>query len=179
MKRDSTHVKANAKPSRKPSRKPAKKATRKIEAKSGAFSGSEMAGSGRSTVSGMALPPRMYSVVADTRKVRRKRNKLALLREDFGASKEQMASVIGLSATTYSRRETTNTVEAVEEHRVRELEETWGLAVAAFHKREDAAEWFHSEIPSLESEKPIDVMAEPGGVARVKNILQRIYYGGY
>lgn len=104
---------------------------------------------------------------------------LQVLRDGFGATKGQMAGVLGLKETTYSRREADAKLESVEAHRVHELEETLTLAQQVFHSKEAARDWFQNEVASLQSEMPLAVMAEPGGVGRVKNVLQRIYYGGY
>jgi putative toxin-antitoxin system antitoxin component (TIGR02293 family) len=104
---------------------------------------------------------------------------LVHLREGFGVTKEQMADVLGLTKTSYGRREAGAELEPVEAHRVDHLAKTLMLAQQVFHTEEAAREWFHSEIPSLASETPLGVMSEPGGLDRVHNVLQRIYYGGY
>jgi putative toxin-antitoxin system antitoxin component (TIGR02293 family) len=87
--------------------------------------------------------------------------------------------VFGLKETTYSRREADAKLEPVEAHRVHELKETLTLAQQVFHGEDAARDWFQHEVASLHSETPLEVMAEPGGVSRVQNVLQRIYYGGY
>jgi putative toxin-antitoxin system antitoxin component (TIGR02293 family) len=101
------------------------------------------------------------------------------LREELGVTTTQMAQLMGLAASTYSRRERSQQLAPLESHRVSELVKVLALAKKVFHGKKGAREWLHCEVPILHSETPLAVMAEPGGVGKIVNTLQRIYNGGY
>ncbi|MGL4608095.1 MAG: antitoxin Xre/MbcA/ParS toxin-binding domain-containing protein [Trueperaceae bacterium] len=161
--------KSNAKPATAMKRPLYRKAVTKAEAK---------------TIVLRPCAPRIQPLVDKTLRVNLKstpssEEMLVKLREGFGMTKEEMADVLGLTKTTYGRREAGADLDLVEVHRVTQLEKTLTLAQQVFHDADAARDWFHNDIPSLQAETPLHVMSEPGGLDRVHNVLQRIYYGGY
>lgn len=54
-----------------------------------------------------------------------------------------------------------------------------GRGAAGFNAHEWIAHWVRETVPALGGERPLDVLAQPGGLERVRAILLRIESGAY
>jgi putative toxin-antitoxin system antitoxin component (TIGR02293 family) len=96
--------------------------------------------------------------------------------EDVLGSSE-VARILGLHARTIERRRSNRkTLRPLEAQREDKLHRIWHDLLQLF-TAENAAIWLRHPLPVLQGRRPVDVMAEDGGLDRVLDVIGRMSWG--
>jgi putative toxin-antitoxin system antitoxin component (TIGR02293 family) len=89
----------------------------------------------------------------------------------------EVARILGVHPRTIERRRgTRNAPRPLEAQREEKLHRIWEGLTGLFTP-ENAIYWLKHPLPVLENRKPVDVMAEDGGLDRVLDVIGRMSWG--
>lgn len=102
------------------------------------------------------------------------------LQDSLGLSAEKLASLVGLSKSTFHRRKTAGTpLNPLVSDRVVRFARLLSKAITVFGSQDDANKWLGSPQFGLGGEIPLDYAKTEIGAREVENLLGRIEYGVY
>jgi putative toxin-antitoxin system antitoxin component (TIGR02293 family) len=99
------------------------------------------------------------------------------LREALDLSLDELASALGISTRTLSRRKEQDSLHRDESDRVFRIARVFSHATSVFGGAERASRWFKRPNPVLEDMSPIEVFDTDLGAQLVGDLLTRIEYG--
>jgi len=89
----------------------------------------------------------------------------------------EVAHILGVHPRTIERRrEMRKAPRPLEVQREEKLRRVWGELTALF-TTENAIYWLRHPVPVLENRRPVEVMAEDGGLDRVLEVIGRMSWG--
>jgi putative toxin-antitoxin system antitoxin component (TIGR02293 family) len=89
----------------------------------------------------------------------------------------EVARILGVHPRTVERRRMIRKApRPLEAQREEKLHRIWGELTSLF-RREKAIYWLTHAVPALEDRRPVDVMAEDGGLDRVLETVGRMSWG--
>ena len=89
----------------------------------------------------------------------------------------ELAHILGVHPRTVERRRAAvRRLSPLESQRKEKLHRIWKLLLEIYNP-EKAVEWLESSVPVLGYRRPLDVMAEDGGLDRVLDIVGRMSWG--
>jgi putative toxin-antitoxin system antitoxin component (TIGR02293 family) len=89
----------------------------------------------------------------------------------------EVARILGVHPRTVERRRAAHKqVRPLEAQREEKLHRIWRDLIALFTP-ENAVYWLRHPLPVLENRRPLDVMAEDGGLDRVLDVIGRMSWG--
>ena len=97
------------------------------------------------------------------------------IEEALGAG--EVARILGVHQRTVERRRAgRKSPRPLELQREEKLHRIWGELIALF-STEDAIHWLTHTVPALEYRRPVELMAEDGGLDRVLEAIGRMTWG--
>jgi putative toxin-antitoxin system antitoxin component (TIGR02293 family) len=97
------------------------------------------------------------------------------IEEALGAT--EVARILGVHRRTAERRRTAaQRPKPLEAQRVEKLQRIWKKLLELYTLENDL-KWLHSSMPALGDKRPLDVMAEDGGLDRVLDTVARMSWG--
>lgn len=89
----------------------------------------------------------------------------------------RIAAILGVHPRTVERRRAaTRRLSALGAQRQEKLHRIW-QELLEIYQPENAVRWLESPVPVLEDRRPLDVMAEDGGLDRVLQLVGRMSWG--
>ena len=105
---------------------------------------------------------------------------VGFLQQNLDLTNKQMSALLAISESTYQRRLRGNALlTPVETEKALSLAEVYERGIDVFQDKADLAHWLHSQVRSLESQKPIDLLDTTIGRKRIMNVLNAILHGIY
>lgn len=103
------------------------------------------------------------------------RHRNPAIEEAFGPA--QVARILGVHPRTVQRRRTAgHKLRPLENQRQEQLRRIWE-ELLRIYRLENAEKWLKSAVPVLQDRRPMDVMAEDGGLDRVLEVVGRMSWG--
>ena len=89
----------------------------------------------------------------------------------------EVARILGVHPRTIERRRVARKApRPLEAQRTEKLESIWQDLLGLFTP-ENAIYWLKHPVPVLENRRPVDVMAEEGGLDRIREVVGRMSWG--
>ncbi len=102
------------------------------------------------------------------------------LMKKTGMTQKKLASLIGLSISTFAERKKAGTLNQIESERILRLEKAFALATTVFDGNPDAAKgWLISPLREFDHNTALDMLETDVGAAEVMNLLNCIEHGVY
>lgn len=95
----------------------------------------------------------------------------------LGITQSEFAKLLRISESTLYRRKAAGRFEPDESDRLWRYLNLYARAVEVHEQPDDAVEWLHAPLPSLEGRAPLAVARDDAGVQRVLAVLGRIEHG--
>ncbi len=89
-----------------------------------------------------------------------------------------IARILGVHPRTVERQRAAagRKLGSIQAQRSRKLHEIW-KHLLKIYTPENASRWLHASVPALGGRRPIDIMAEDGGLDRVLDTIARMSWG--
>lgn len=109
-----------------------------------------------------------------------KKRHVLFITSKLGLQQKDTAELIGVSVRTYQRQKATASITHAASENVVKLAELYEAGLTAFDDdSESFINWLNTSIPSLNNEKPIELLSSNLGIDLVREELLRIEYGVY
>jgi putative toxin-antitoxin system antitoxin component (TIGR02293 family) len=91
--------------------------------------------------------------------------------------KVQLAQILGVHPRTIERRKTgAKRLPRLQAERQQKVERIWRQLLEIFEPPQ-AVSWLRSPVPVIDYRRPLDVMAEEGGLDRILDVVGRMSWG--
>lgn len=104
-------------------------------------------------------------------------SKVEEFEEQYGLSKRQMATLVGVSEKTYYNLLTNNKLDEDRSDRFLYLNKIFEEGKEAFFTEQNLSDWLNAPQPSLDGLRPIEMMSSINGAQAVYHEIGKIKYG--